>query len=277
MKLATLAFGDATVAVRASRFGYVPIPGYADVGELLQNPDWARIAGDSPDEAAFASLDAPPNLSFPSPGKIVCVGLNYRHHILEMGRDLPEHPTLFAKFADTLTGPDEAIPLPSEDPRTDWEGELAVVVGRTAYRITPEDADEHIAGYTIANDISMRGWQNRTLEWLQGKIWARSTPIGPVMVTREDFDASTARIETRVNGEVVQQGAIADMVFSPQDLVAYISTMLPLRPGDLILTGTPGGIGHARQPATYLLPGDDVTVSIDGIGTLASTMVNASV
>jgi acylpyruvate hydrolase len=206
---------------------------------------------------------------------VLCVGLNYRSHIEEMGRDLPEYPTLFAKFAETLTGPNDPVVAVEEDKELDWEGELVVVIGRTADRVSEADAPQYIAGYTAANDISMRGYQFRTKEWLQGKIWARSTPIGPVLVTADDVDLDTATLRTTVNGATMQQHAIADLLFKPAYLVSYLSTILPLRPGDLILTGTPGGVGRARTPRVYLEPGDVVEVSIDGIGTLHTPIAAA--
>ncbi len=139
--------------------------------------------------------------------------------------------------------------------------------------VSEEEAGAHIAGYTVANDISMRGWQYRTTEWLQGKIWARSTPVGPVMVTPDGFDADTAVLRTTLNGEVVQEHAVADLLFSPAHLLAYVSTMVPLHPGDLIVTGTPGGVGRVRTPQRYLRPGDLVEVSVDGIGTVSTPIV----
>jgi acylpyruvate hydrolase len=209
----------------------------------------------------------------PTPSKVLCVGLNYKSHIQEMGRDLPSHPTMFAKFADTLTGPNDPVEAVAEDPELDWEGELVVVIGRTAYKVSEEEAGDYIAGYTVANDISMRGWQFRTMEWLQGKIWGASTPVGPVLVTADAFDPTAATLRTTVNGEVMQEHSTGDLLFTPTRLVSYLSTILPLRPGDLILTGTPGGVGRARDPQVYLQAGDIVEVTIEGIGTLSTPIV----
>ena len=206
----------------------------------------------------------------PHPSKVLCVGLNYTEHILEMGRELPAYPTVFAKFADTLAGPADDVSAVAEDPDLDWEGELVVVIGKTAYKVGEDEAGEYIAGYAAANDISMRGWQARTQEWLQGKIWARSTPVGPVMVTADEFDPAQATLRTTVNGQTMQEHPLADLLFKPAHLVAYLSTILPLRPGDMILTGTPGGVGKGRNPQVYLAAGDIVEVGIDGIGTLTT-------
>ncbi|MGW4340585.1 fumarylacetoacetate hydrolase family protein [Rhodococcus koreensis] len=272
MRLTTIRFEGATTAARDDGDCRVPIPGYSDLSALLRVPEWREIA-------AAASANAVETHAYgvllPEPSKVICTGLNYRGHIVEAGRAVPAHPTLFAKFAETLTGPYDPITIPNEDPQVDWEGELAFVVGKTAYKVPEADAAEYIAGYTVADDISMRGWQNRTIEWLQGKIWARSTPMGPVLVTPDEFDRDTATLVTTVNGEVVQQHATADLLFSPEHLLAYISTMLPLRPGDIVLTGTPGGIGHAREPRRYLQDGDRVEVAIDGIGTISNLTARA--
>lgn len=272
MRLATIRTGTGTVAVRAEDDSCVEISGHADLGALLAIPDWWSVAAsaDGP-RRPLAGLELATPITQPS--KVLCTGLNYRSHIEEMGRELPAYPTLFAKFADTLTGPNDPVVAVAEDPELDWEGELVVVIGRTAERVTEHEAADYIAGYTIANDISMRSWQNRTTEWLQGKIWARSTPVGPWLVTPDEVDLVRAELRTTVNGAVMQKHGLADLVFGPAELVAYISTILPLRPGDLILTGTPGGVGHARSPRVHLRAGDLVEVSIDGLGTTSTRLV----
>jgi len=273
MKLATLRTPTGTRAARVDgdQLTIIDDPAIADVGDLLSRPDWNDLAAAAAgprqvlEGADLGSL-------VPRPGKIICVGLNYRSHILEMGRDLPEHPTLFAKFPDTLTGPYDDIEAPEEDPQLDWEAELTVVVGQVVRHADVATARAAIAGYTVANDISMRGYQFRTKEWLQGKMWDRSTPVGPVMVTTDEWTPG-ASIRTTVNGQVMQDASTGDLVHDPVSLVAYLSTMITLRPGDLILTGTPGGVAHARKPPPYLRAGDVVETSIDGIGTLRNTIV----
>lgn len=271
MKLATLTTATGTCAARLDADGYHLIDGVPDVGALLATPDWPRLAesADTVVEVDRAELST----LVPHPGAIVCVGLNYRSHILEMGRDLPSHPTLFAKFARTLTAPHADIAAVPEDPELDFEGELVVVIGRAGRRIDLADAADHIAGYTLANDISMRGWQMRTKEWLQGKAWEASTPVGPALVTADDFDPATARLTTMLNGQVMQDHAIADLLFTPEELVSYVSTIMTLQPGDLILTGTPGGVGWARKPPVFLRSGDRVTVAADGLGELQNQVV----
>jgi len=242
-----------------------------DVGALLRVTGWREhAAAASGPRHRFGDLELAPVV--PHPSKIICVGLNYRAHILEMGRDLPDHPTLFAKFPATLTGPFDDIPAPPEDEALDWEAELTVVVGATCRRITEAEAANAIAGYTVANDVSMRTWQFRTKEWLQGKMWEASTPVGPALVTADEWKPGPD-VSTRVNDERMQNAPTGDLLFGPEALLAYISTMITLEPGDLILTGTPGGVGRARNPERYLSDGDTVETSIEGLGTLRNRVV----
>jgi acylpyruvate hydrolase len=275
MRLATLRLGASTVAVRVDEHVAVEVPGHADVGHLLQDPQWASVAraADGPAHD-LADLDpqawAPPVLR---PAKIVCVGLNYRNHILEMGRELPEHPTLFAKFPEALIGPYDPVVLPAHaGDAVDWEGEVAVVVGRTARRLTVAEAEDAIAGYAVINDVTMRDFQYRTPQWLQGKTFEATTPFGPWLTTLDAVDPG-GELVTEVDGEAVQRTAIDDMVFGPAALVAYISQILTLHPGDVIATGTPGGVGHARRPPRYLAPGQELVTSITGLGTLRNAVV----
>ncbi len=271
MRLVTLRTQEGTAAAVETADGYRELDGIPDVGSLLHRDDWRELASTaSGDLHAKDDADLAPVV--PQPGKIVCVGLNYRAHILEMGRELPEHPTLFAKFPETLIGPGDDIQLPAEDSAVDWEAELGVVIGRTGRRISEADAASHIAGYTVSNDVSMRSWQYRTLQWLQGKNWERTTPLGPALVTPDDW-APGAAIRTVIDGEVMQEGSTGDLVHSPEFLVSYISTFVTLNPGDVILTGTPGGVGHAREPKRYLADGQLVEVTIDGLGTLRNQVV----
>jgi acylpyruvate hydrolase len=246
-------------------------PGAVDVGTLLAVSGWREIAAaaDGP-RHQFRDLDLAPLVHAPS--KIVCVGLNYRTHIREMGRDMPAYPTLFAKFAATLTGAHDDIVLPAEDDALDWEAELTVVIGERCRRVGEMDAARVIAGYTVANDISMRTWQFRTKEWLQGKMWEASTPVGPALVTADEWQPGPV-IGTRVNGELLQSASTDDLLFGPAALVAYVSTMISLQPGDLLLTGTPGGVGRAMQPPRYLHDGDVVETEISGLGLLRNRIV----
>jgi acylpyruvate hydrolase len=264
VKLATIRTADGTAAVRIDDTDAVET-GHADVGALLVEHNWPTIAADASGARHEPSLlDFAPVI--PRPGKIVCVGLNYRTHILEMGRELPSYPTLFAKFADTLIGANDDIAIPSASSALDWEAELAVVVGRSVRHADRATAVAAIAGYSVLNDITARDWQYRTVEWLQGKNFESTTPLGPYLVTAAAFDIESATIEARVGEEVVQSAALSDLLFDPADLVAYLSTIITLHPGDVIATGTPGGVGHAREPRRYLTPGAVVTTSITGLG-----------
>jgi acylpyruvate hydrolase len=217
---------------------------------------------------------ARPVVPLPRPGKVICCGLNYGDHIAETGRETPAYPTLFAKYADTLVAPGADIALPVHDGlELDWEAELAVVVGAELRHATPAEAEDAIAGYTVANDISVRDWQRRTLQWFQGKAWDATTPLGPVVVTPDELDP-TAGVEVicRVNGVERQRGNTSTLVFDSATLLSYVSTFTVLRPGDLVLTGTPGGVGMGMEPPTYLRDGDVVETEIPGIGLLTNTV-----
>lgn len=209
-----------------------------------------------------------------TPGKILCVGMNYKSHIQELGREFPSHPTLFAKFASTLLGPGDDLVLPRAVAQPDWEVELALVIGRPVRDAGPDEALAAIAGYTVANDVSMRDWQRRTLQWLQGKAWDRTTPVGPVLVTPDELDHARAlELRCTVDERVVQQGNTSDLLFSPAEVVSYASRFVRLEPGDLISTGTPGGVGEARKPPVFLVPGNVMRSSIEGIGELCNRCV----
>lgn len=272
MKLATVRTGDGTRAARLTSGGYLFLDA-PDVGALLAREDWA-------DEAARASGEPRPvdasDLApvVPRPGKVLCVGLNYRTHILEMGRDLPAAPTLFAKFTEALIGAGDDIQLAPESSAVDWEAELTVVIGRTVRRASEDEASQAIAGFTIMNDVTMRDWQYRTKQWLQGKTFEGTTPLGPVMVTPDELPGGVrpaVALTCRVDGEVMQKADTSDLVFDPVELVRYASTILTLRPGDVIATGTPGGVGHARKPPRHLADGMTVVTEIGGIGRLENT------
>ncbi|MEW2508185.1 fumarylacetoacetate hydrolase family protein [Amycolatopsis sp. NPDC047767] len=269
MRLATIRIGGTTAAVRVDGTTAIET-GFADVGALLQAGGLDRAATADGARHDFGTADLAPVV--PRPGKIVCVGLNYRNHILEMGRELPEFPTLFAKYPEALVGPRDEILLPPESDRVDWEGELAVVIGTSVRRASADEAVAAIAGYSVLNDVTMRDYQYRTAQWLQGKTWENSTPLGPVLVTPDELPAG-ARLVTSVDGEQLQQTPLDDLVFDAGELVRYISTIVTLQPGDVIATGTPGGVGHARTPQRYLAPGQTLTTRIDGIGELVNVAV----
>jgi acylpyruvate hydrolase len=270
MRFATIRTPDGTTAARVDGDTLVPVAA-PDVGALLvaggTAPDRPGAAVVPVGEADFAPV-------VPGPSKILCVGLNYRTHIAETGREMPSYPTLFAKFADSLLGPRDDLVLPAVSDRVDWEVELGVVIGRPVKRASTAEAAAAIAGYTVMNDISMRDWQLRTLQWLQGKMFERSTPAGPFLVTPDEVgDARDLEIRSEVDGVVMQQSRTSDLLFSPADIVAYASQVITLRPGDLIATGTPGGVGDTRKPPVYLGPGNVLRSYIEGLGECVNSCV----
>jgi acylpyruvate hydrolase len=272
VKLATITTTNGNRAVRVDSDAVVET-GHADLGELLTNDDWADVAANASGPATPVSAVTFTTL-IPRPGKVLCVGLNYRNHILEMGRGLPEFPTLFAKYPEALIAPDAVIELGSESNAWDWEAELAIIIGRTVRRASAEAATAAIAGFSVINDITARDYQNRTLQWLQGKTWENTAPFGPTMSTPDELPGGvrpSMAMTCKVNGEIVQDTDTGDLVFDPVALVQYISTILTLNPGDVIASGTPGGVGHARKPPRYLNDGDVVVTDIDGLGRLVNT------
>ncbi|QJY49389.1 fumarylacetoacetate hydrolase family protein [Pseudonocardia broussonetiae] len=268
MRLATIRTAGGTAAVRIDADGAVEL-GAVDLGAFLARPDWRSAA-----ESASGTRHDLAGLDYatlvPRPEKVFCVGLNYRSHILEMGRELPEHPALFAKFARALVGAHDPVELPAGSEQVDWEAELGVVVGAEVRHATPEQAAAAIAGYTVVNDVTARDFQYRSVEWLQGKTFERSTPVGPWLVVDE---GAPGEITCEVDGDVVQKADTSDLVFGPADLVAYISQIITLVPGDVIATGTPGGVGHARKPPRYLVEGSELVTRIEGVGELRNTLV----
>jgi 2-keto-4-pentenoate hydratase/2-oxohepta-3-ene-1,7-dioic acid hydratase in catechol pathway len=208
------------------------------------------------------------------PGKIVCVGVNYRAHQVETGRDAPAAPTLFTRFADTQMGHGAPAVRPDNGTQFDYEGEMALVIGKPAHRVREEDAWSVIAGYSAYNDFSVRDWQRATSQWLPGKNFPNTGAFGPFLVpTSEVSDVTALTLQTRVNGDVRQSASLADLVFTIPQLIAHISGFTPLAPGDVIVTGTPGGVGLFMDPPGLLAEGDEVEVEITGLGTLVNRVV----
>jgi acylpyruvate hydrolase len=271
VKLATIKTASGTAAVRIDGEQAVEVDA-PDLGALLRRDGWQeRAAAAGGARHPLADVSYAPLV--PRPGKIICVGLNYRSHILEMGRELPEYPTLFAKFATALLGANDDIVLPAVSDQVDWEAELGVVIGTAVRRASPAQAAAAIGGYTIVNDVSMRDWQWRTTEWLQGKSFEASTPVGPWLVTPDEVDAGHLDVRCDVDGDTRQLGNTADLLFTPQDIVAYVSQFTTLEPGDLIATGTPGGVGAGRKPPVFLRDGQKMVTAIDGLGELSNLCV----
>jgi 2-keto-4-pentenoate hydratase/2-oxohepta-3-ene-1,7-dioic acid hydratase in catechol pathway len=219
------------------------------------------------DKIAFAPV-------IPDPGKIICVGLNYRDHVAETGRTVTEKPALFARFACSQVGHLQPLVKPKVSDDFDYEGELAVVIGRPGRHIPAGRALEHVAGYACYNEGSIRDWQRHTSQFLAGKTFAESGSFGPWLVTTDEIpDPSKLTLQTRLNGTVVQNATTDLMITAVPELIAYISTICPLTPGDVIVTGTPGGVGLKRTPPLWMRPGDTVEVEISGVGTLRNTVI----
>lgn len=213
----------------------------------------------------------------PDPGKILCAGVNYRSHREETSRPENAFPTVFPRYADSQVGHDQPLLRPLETEMFDYEGELALVIGVGGRRIPAKEAFAHVAGYACYQDGSVRDWQRHSGQWVSGKTFPATGGFGPALVTRDEVEDVTAlKLVTRVNGDVRQSASLADLIFSIPELIAYISTFTPLSPGDVIVTGTPGGVGLFREPPTFLQPGDVVEVEVPGIGTLRNPIAQES-
>ncbi|GAC1449920.1 MAG: hypothetical protein NVSMB9_34060 [Isosphaeraceae bacterium] len=223
-------------------------------------------------DPATATLRAP----ITDPRKIVCIGLNYRDHAIESGAEIPAEPILFSKYPTALVGQGANVVLPSESTQVDYEAELVIVVGRGGRRIVREQAMEHVAGYTIGHDVSARDWQLHKpgKQWMAGKTFDTFAPVGPAIVSPDEVpDPHALGIRLRLNGQTMQDSNTSQLIFQVDALIAYLSKVFTLEPGDLIFTGTPPGVGMARKPPVWLKAGDVVEVEIDGLGTLRNPVV----
>lgn len=226
----------------------------------------AALAGTSAD-AALASVELLPVV--PDPEKIFCIGVNYMSHLIETGRPKPDHPMVFLRVASSQLGHLQPMVKPEESEQLDFEGELAVVIGEGGRRIAKADALDHVAGYACYNDGSIRDWQKHTTQFAPGKNFDRTGAFGPWLVTSDEIgDPSTLNIWTRLNGEVMQEAPLSDLVFDIPTLIAYLSSFAMLNPGDVIVTGTTGGVGAFRTPQLWMKPGDVVEIEVDRIGVL---------
>lgn len=209
----------------------------------------------------------------PNPEKIICIGLNYRSHAEEAGIEPPPAPTFFAKFANALAGPDAEVRLPAASRKVDFEAEVAFVVGRRCHEVSEGDALDHVAGYTLFNDLSARDLQFSTPQWMPGKVFDCSAPCGPALVTPDEAGPpDTIEIELTLNGQVMQSASTADLIFSVPALLAHLSRLMTLEPGDIVSTGTPAGVGSVREPRVWLQPGDEVVISSPTLGRLATAI-----
>ncbi|WP_439403247.1 fumarylacetoacetate hydrolase family protein [Bradyrhizobium sp. DASA03068] len=268
-----------------SSFGAVKDNGVVDLGARMAGCTTLRQlleAGRLGEAARLAASAAPDHsldkVSFapviPDPGKIICVGLNYRDHVAETGRTVTERPALFARFACSQVGHLQPIVKPGVSDDFDYEGELALVIGKAGRHIPPGRALDYVAGYSCYNEGSIRDWQRHTSQFLAGKTFAESGSFGPWLVTTDEIpDPSKLTLQTRLNGNVVQNTTTDLLITAIPELIAYISTICPLLPGDVIVTGTPGGVGAKRTPPLWMRPGDTVEVEISGIGTLRNTVI----
>jgi 2-keto-4-pentenoate hydratase/2-oxohepta-3-ene-1,7-dioic acid hydratase in catechol pathway len=209
----------------------------------------------------------------PDPDKIICIGLNYRSHAEEFGLELPKAPTIFAKFRNALTSDGTEVRLPAASEKVDYEAEVAFVIGRRAREVPVDSAIEHVAGYTLLNDLSARDLQFLTPQWMPGKVFDGSAPCGPALVTADEAGAyDSIGISMILNGETMQQSDSGDLIFSVPELVSHLSSWMTLEPGDIISTGTPSGVGSARKPRIWLQDGDEMTVSSPELGELRTTV-----
>lgn len=249
-------------------------PGVDSLRGLISRPGWqdglAAFAGEAGDHALEEVRFLP---VIANPDKIFCIGINYANHVRETGREMPEKPMVFTRFANTQTGHGQPLVKPRVSDNFDFEGELAIVIGRTTRYVAPQDALESIAGYSCYNDGTMRDWQRHTTQFTPGKNFPATGAFGPWLVTREAMgEIGPQAITTTVNGAVVQQATFDDLIFGVRDLVSYCSQFALLEAGDVIITGTPGGVGAYRTPPLWLKQGDVVDVAIDGIGTLRNSV-----
>lgn len=256
--LSGLPQGEPTLEALTNQSYRAHVAGLVDHGSLPQL------------DVADVSLLAP----VPTPGKIICAGLNYRDHAEEQDEETPENPILFSKASTTVTNPGNPIVHPGGDEQVDYEVELGVVVGRTAKDIGPEEVDDHVAGYTVLNDVSGRAAQFADGQYFRGKSYDTFSPMGPTLVAGDDIDPNALDVSLRVDGEVKQSSNTEQFIFDVQDLLAYISESMTLEPGDVISTGTPGGVGIFRDPVDLLEPGQVCEAEIEGIGTLTNPVVS---
>lgn len=232
----------------------------------------AKLAASEQPDFALEGLQLAPVI--PDPDKIICVGMNYRDHVAEVGRTVTEKPSLFARFAGSQVGHLQPMIKPKASEQFDYEGEIAVVIGKTGRHISEADALKHIAGYSCYNEGSIRDWQRHTTQFLAGKTFAGTGAFGPWLVTADEIpDPATMALKTRLNGQEVQNTTADKLITSIPELIAYCSTILPLLPGDVIVTGTPGGVGLKRNPPLFMKAGDTVEVEVSGIGVLRNPVI----
>jgi 2-keto-4-pentenoate hydratase/2-oxohepta-3-ene-1,7-dioic acid hydratase in catechol pathway len=282
MKFVTFQAGGAPVApgvVAGDRVIGLAAAGFSDMLAVLASGPEGRAkietfvqhpSADSTFPLASVRLLAP----VPRPPKLICIGLNYRDHAAEAHQEIPKVPTIFAKFSNVVIGPGDAIVLPKISRKPDYEAEFMFVIGTGGRNIAAENWQQHVFGYTVFNDVSARDFQMATSQWMIGKTFDTFAPMGPYLVTADEIsDPHALDISLRIGSEVLQHSNTRELIFKIPELVAYLSSVVTLEPGDVIATGTPAGVGCARKPPRYLQPGEEVIVSIEGIGELRNPVI----
>jgi 2-keto-4-pentenoate hydratase/2-oxohepta-3-ene-1,7-dioic acid hydratase in catechol pathway len=266
------------VATNGGVVDLAPVAGEvgATLREALERGTLGRIAEWTAKQRPSVTLDSIAFLPVvPDPRKILCIGINYRSHVEEAGREIPTQPMVFTRYADSQTGHLQPIIRPAVSTKLDFEGELAIIIGRHARHVTADRALDYVAGYSCYNDGSVRDWQRHTSQFTPGKNFPQTGGFGPWLVTTDEIpDPSKLTLTTRLNGEVVQHATTDDLIFPAAQLIEYCSTFTPLYPGDVIITGTTGGVGAFRQPPLWMQPGDAVEVEISDIGVLRNTITD---
>jgi acylpyruvate hydrolase len=288
MKLVTFTRdGAARIGALSQRAGHDVVIDFNQVAPSLPNDMITFLAGGNANRTlATQAIANPPSAAvldhsavklsapIPRPGKVICIGLNYRDHAAESNAELPAFPTVFAKYASCIIGPGEAIIIPRVTSQVDYEGELAVVIGRRARDVAEADALDYVAGYAPFNDVSARDYQMRTSQWTIGKTFDTFGPIGPALVTADEIaDPHALDIRVSIGDDVLQSSNTKHLIFTIPQLIAYLASVMTLEPGDVIATGTPAGVGAARKPQRWLVPGDVVRVEIAGLGALENPVV----
>lgn len=263
--------GDFVLDLAAAGFStIVDFIQYSPVGQSKVE----KLVADAPIEARYPLSGVKLLAPIPRPRKLICVGLNYLDHARETGAKVPEVPTIFNKFATAVVGPGDQVVLPKVSKSPDYEAELAFVIGRGGRNIPAENWADHVFGYTIVNDVSARDYQLATSQWLMGKTFDTFAPLGPWIVTADEIaDPHALDIELEINGEVLQKSNTRELIFKIPDLIAFLSSVFTLEPGDIVSTGTPAGVGFTRKPPRFLQPGEEMVVKIQGIGELRNPVV----
>ncbi len=254
----------------------VGVPGLEAIKATLAWLDGGALSADelAANGSAVPFRDVRLAAPVPRPGKVMAIGINYRAHASEMARELPEHPTVFTKVSTCIVGAGHPIHAPVESHMLDWEGELCAVIGKYARHVAAADALDYVAGYMNGNDVTVRDWQRHTPTWMMGKSWDTHGPTGPWILTADEVpDPSALELKTYVNGVEKQSALTNDLLFNLPQLIEYVSTAFTLEPGDVIFTGTPAGVGQARDPQEWLKAGDTVRVEISGLGSLENPVI----